>query len=459
MSLRARLTLLFTLAVGSILLLFGVLVYQLVGLFLLDQIDSDLTKTAYAYREALRVNTRNQFDPRSLVNVQTGGGQVVQIWGADRSLQFSRPPGRKAPLDEFGRRAGEPVFRQVEGSPPLRVLSLPLLTNRGPAGVLQVGADLSLMITMQRALLLILTVISFLVVGVVALVMWFFVGRELAPLATITEVALQVARADDLSRRIPLRQPPEDEIGRLILAFNQTLERLEHLFTAQRRFLTDVSHELRTPLTVIKGNVGLIRRIGADEESLAGIEGEVDRLTRLVGNLLLLAQAESGKLPLEISPVELDTVLLDVYQQAKLLAGERIQVRLAEIDQVLVPGDQDRLKQVLINLVGNAVQYTPPNGQVTLSLRKSSEQAQLIISDTGAGIPAQDLPHIFERFYRGERSRKRSPGSGFGLGLSIAYWLVRNHGGTIEVSSKEGKGTTFCVYLPLAKAEVEDEKQ
>jgi signal transduction histidine kinase len=190
----------------------------------------------------------------------------------------------------------------------------------------------------------------------------------------------------------------------------------------------------------------------SDEESIVGIESEVDRLTRLVGDLLLLAQAESGKLPLDSRTVELDTLLLEALQQMQVLAGDRLNLRLGEIDQVLVCGDQDRLKQVIINLVGNAIKYTPDGGEVLVGLSKTSSQAKLVVSDTGPGIPTDDLPHVFERFYRGEKSRTRSKdGKGFGLGLSIAYWIVRNHDGRIEVDSKEGQGTTFCVWLPLAE--------
>ena len=228
------------------------------------------------------------------------------------------------------------------------------------------------------------------------------------------------------------------------------LERLEKLFNTQRSFLADVSHELRTPLTVIKGNAGLIRKLGTiDEESLNGIETEVDRLARLVGDLLLLAQAESGQVPMIMKPVELDTLLLEVFQQMRLLAGERLQVKIVEIDQLLVVADRDRLKQVLVNLVANAIQYTPAGGTVSLSLRNEQNQALLEVRDTGPGIPAEDLPHIFERFYRAEKSRKRSQNTGFGLGLSIAYWIVENHNGRLEAHSKEGEGTTFVLRLPL----------
>jgi signal transduction histidine kinase len=216
--------------------------------------------------------------------------------------------------------------------------------------------------------------------------------------------------------------------------------------------LADVGHELRTPLTVIKGNVDLMQRIGSfDEESLTTIENEVDRLIRMVGNLLLLAQAESGKLPLDIRLIELDTLVLEVLNQMSVLASEKLMLRLAEIDQVLVCGDRDRIKQVLVNLVGNAINYTPSGGVVTIGLGKADDQSRLTIHNTGPGIPSEDLPHVFERFYRGEKSRTRSrDGKGFGLGLSIAYWIVHNHGGRLEVESTEGKGTTFSVWLPLA---------
>jgi signal transduction histidine kinase len=149
--------------------------------------------------------------------------------------------------------------------------------------------------------------------------------------------------------------------------------------------------------------------------------------------------------------VELDTLLLEVLNQMQVLAHERMRLNLGSIDQVLVCGDRDRLKQVMVNLVGNAINYTPKSGEIIMALGKVGDKAQLTVTDNGPGIPADDLPHIFERFYRGEKSRTRQrDGKGFGLGLSIAYWIVRNHGGRIEVNSTLGKGTTFCVWLPLA---------
>jgi two-component system, OmpR family, sensor kinase len=228
---------------------------------------------------------------------------IIQVWGPDRELQIARPARFRQPLSEAGRWAGENTFYSVQANGlTLRVLSIPLLSSRGPTGVLQVGLSLAFIDVTQRTLASVLIMLIILAMFLSGLAAWLVTGQALAPLALVTEIAANITRADDLQRRIPQRAITGDEVGTLIQAFNQTLERLEKLFTTQRRFLADVSHELRTPLTVIKGNVGLIRRAGeADEESLSSIETEVDRLTRMVGDLLLLAQVESGRLPLEMA--------------------------------------------------------------------------------------------------------------------------------------------------------------
>jgi signal transduction histidine kinase len=288
---------------------------------------------------------------------------------------------------------------------------------------------------------------------------WVTASTALRPLEEVTESALQISRADDLSLRIAQSGPPTDEVGRLIVAFNDTLERLENLFETQRRFLADVSHELRTPLTAIRGNIDLIRRMGtADRISLEAISAEVERMTRMVRDLLLLVQAETGKLPLAQDVVELDTLMLEVYQQAKVLANQSLEVRIGQEDQARVMGDRDRLKQVLLNLVANALHHTPSGGTITLGLACLGEYARMTVSDTGPGIPKKELPHIFERFYRIDPSRKRKDQGGAGLGLSIAYWITRSHKGRIEVASEVGKGTTFSVWLPLLPEGAEEAK-
>jgi len=382
----------------------------------------------------------------------------IQVWGKSGKLESKSQNlfDFSIPLYEAGLLQNQPVFQDVvvQGTR-LRVLSIPIvpLKSKRIVGILQVATGLEMIETTQRVLLWVLFIGAAISMVIAGLAGWFSTHQALSPLEAVTQTALQITRADDLSRRIPYSGPVEDEVGQLIHAFNQTLSRLENLFNTQRRFLTDVGHELRTPLTVIKGNVDLMRRMNcSDDESMDSIESEVDRLTRLVGDLLLLAQAESGKLPLVKSTVEMDSLVLDVLNQMRILAKNRVQLKIGEIDQVLVCGDNDRLKQVLVNLIGNAIKYTPTGGEVIVGVGKVGERARITVSDNGPGIPAEDLPYIFERFYRGEKSRTRSlDGKGFGLGLSIAYWIVRNHEGQIDVSSNPSSGTTFCVWLPLAE--------
>jgi Signal transduction histidine kinase len=452
MSLRIRLTLLYTILLGSILLLFGGLVYGLISVVMLNTIDNSLKQTSSEIIGLLKINGGDQFDARSISAFEPSANLLIQVWGANNELQISRPTSWKTALDQNAWVSETTLFTtSTVQNVHLRVLTTPLTSLRGPAGILQVGVDLQLLDIIQQTLTKILIYLTAAGMLITFIVTWFLTRQALAPLTTMTNVATQISKADDLSRRIPSDTFRDDEVGRLVMAFNRTLSRLEKLFGAQRRFLADVSHELRTPLTVIKGNIGIIRKYGADEESLSGIESEVDRLTRLVGDLLLLNQAEAGVLNLDFVKVDLGTVLVEVMQQMSVLAEKKVKLKLKTIDQAIVLGDRDRLKQVFLNLISNAIAYTPSKGSVEVSLIKGEHQAIFAVKDTGAGISAEDLPHIFERFYRGDKSRTHTPTSGFGLGLSIAKWITEKHGGKIEVDSQLEVGTTFTVSLPLAE--------
>jgi signal transduction histidine kinase len=451
-SLRARLTFIYSVLMGTILLVFGVAAYAVVNNVLLSQVDDMLADVSDDFIKLAQVNYLGEVrftSPPANVDVDVS----VQVWGLDERLQESFGPlgHNRLPFDPFNKRTTRPVFQETSfNGLHLRVLNIPLEHNGKRVAVMQIAARLGTVATARSYMVTVMSVIWIYGVIMAGVASSFTVGRALVPLKSIVETAEHINRADDLSRRIPSQDADEDEIGGLIKTFNQTLERLETLFISQQRFLADVSHELRTPLTVIKGNVDLMRRMKQfDEESLTSIDQEAGRLTRLVGGLLMLAQAESGKLPLNLRPVELDLLLTEVFQEMHILAGGKVRVHLNEIDQLMVSGDRDRLKQVLINLVANAIQYTPQNGDVFLSLSKVGDQARILCRDTGPGIPTEDLPHIFERFYRAEKSRTRGKTTGFGLGLSIAKWIVEHHGGRIEVSSKEGQGTTFAIWLPL----------
>jgi two-component system, OmpR family, sensor kinase len=440
---------------GGILLVISAAVIIVVTALLFNTIDNQLedAQRTIVFHNKLKVDELGKVK-LSLKSTDISSDVYVQVWGPDGELQSSFPEG-------FADKPFAPDALHVDGSiyedkdtsnGHFRVLSILLQWRGRKLAVMQVASSLEVVDTARKNLTDVLSIIWVVAVLFSGIVVWFTLGQTLKPLEAITETVEQINRADDLSRRIPYLGSENDEIGNLVSSFNQTLERLEALFTSQQRLLADVSHELRTPLTVIKGNADLMRRMKSfDEESLMSINQEAGRLTRLVGGLLLLAQAESGKLALNMNRVELDLLITEVFQEMSILAGSKVRVRLNEIDQVYVSGDRDRLKQVFINLVANAIQYTPQGGEVFLSLEKIGEQARVICRDTGPGIPAEDLPHIFERFYRAEKSRTRRETTGFGLGLSIANWIVERHGGRIEVNSQEGKGTTFAIWLPLYK--------
>lgn len=457
MSLRTRLTILYTSLVGGILLLFGLTVYQTISIILMDQIDEALFTTASDVFKVYEENPTGQVGIADAQGYDPPANVYIQYWSRNAILWDAWPRDFRRALDPLNIQTLRPVYRSVyHPIGHLRVLTVPVLVGNRLLGTIQVSTGLALIDTTQRVLLFVLLFGVIISMSLAAVAAWFSTHQVLIPLESVTQTALQITRADDLSRRINTQGLSEnDEIGQLIAAFNLTLGRLEQLFHTQRRFLTDVGHELRTPLTVIKGNVALMRRMGCGEDELLdNIDDEADRLTRLAGDLLFLSQAESGKLPLDWRQVELDALVLEVIQQMGVLARGQVQLKIGEFDQVQVCGDRDRIKQVLVNLVSNAVRYTPAGGEVIVSLGKKDRESVISVQDTGPGISAEDLPHIFERFYRGEKSRTRSrDGQGFGLGLSIAYWIVRNHGGRIAVDSAPGRGTRFDIMLPLPDGE------
>lgn len=452
MSIQHRLLLLFTVIFSVAYILFALVVYVLPNRQILAQIDEDLNSLA---SELVSSTTQLGRDgtirvplPEDLATLQTASTFLIIVnRNGEIIVSSSNLAGYDQLLDPNGF-SDETTYSLVPHEDTLlRVQTVPIVTaNQETIGHIQVARLLDnyeiFNDVLSRALLIgLATVIAALVVLAI------LVNNVFRPLDDIATVARQITRADDLSRRVP-HNTRTDEIGELARAFNQTLERLERLFRSQQRFLADVSHELRTPLTSVRGNLDLMRRMGEyDEESMSVIQDETERMSRLLGDLLLLARADSGGLPLRHEPVELDNILFDVYRQVSRIE-KPVTLELREVDQVGILGDEDRLKQLMLNLVDNAVKYTPPGGTVRLSLAKENGWAHLSVSDTGVGIPPEDLPHIFDRFYRVDKARSRAQG-GSGLGLAIAKWVAQAHGGGIQVKSTPGMGTTFTVSLPV----------
>jgi two-component system OmpR family sensor kinase len=283
---------------------------------------------------------------------------------------------------------------------------------------------------------------------------WILSGLVLRPVNRITQTAQAIGAERDFDRRVD-HTGPNDEIGQLATTFNAMLTQLqtayrqvEHSLQQQRQFVADVSHELRTPLTTLRGNLALLRRqpsINAEdrEDIMDDMVGESDRLIRLVNDLLTLAHAESGRAMCS-ELIAITPLIEDVCRQARLLDPDRT-ITCSLPPQVVVIGDQDALKQVLLSLMDNAIKHT--TGPITVTTETANGNATICIRDSGPGIDSQALPHIFERFYRGEQARSRP---GIGLGLSIAKTLVEAQNGAISVESQIEQGSVITVTLPQA---------
>jgi heavy metal sensor kinase len=280
---------------------------------------------------------------------------------------------------------------------------------------------------------------------------YLLAGRVLAPVGAMAETARKIT-AESLSARLPVENP-RDEFGRLAGVFNETLARLDTAFEQLRRFTADASHELRTPLTGMRsvGEVALQRSLTPQgyREVIGSMLEEVDRLTRLVESLLLLTRAEAGRIPLARSVVNLGELVSGVADSLRILAEDKDQELTVDlVAHVTVECDAGVLRQGVINLLYNAIKYTPNKGVIHVAVKRSaSGEATIDVQDTGPGIAAAHRARIFERFYRVDDARARETG-GFGLGLAIARWAVEANGGRIEVDSEVGQGT--LVLPPLA---------
>jgi signal transduction histidine kinase len=255
-----------------------------------------------------------------------------------------------------------------------------------------------------------------------------------------------------LGERLPIIHSG-DELERLSLALNRMIDRLEEALTHNQRFSADASHELRTPLTIIHGELeGLLEIPGLDARTVEGISSaldESDRMARIVHNLMTISRLDSGGERIEMRPVELTGVLKSTLDHMSLLADEKsILVTCNAPASVWVTGDSMRLKQVIVNIVDNAIKYTSEGGKIEVTLQAQNDQAALSVTDTGIGIPAESLPFVFDRFYRADKARSRESG-GTGLGLAIVKAICTAHNGVVSVESSENKGSTLRVQLPL----------
>ena len=374
----------------------------------------------------------------------TDGSVLAATQGLDMN-DYTLPP------DEAARvLSGANVSRNIkvgEGDQ-ARVRTSRITIGREVVGIVQVAEDAEIT---GRTLSHLQTVLLLEGIGGVLLAMiagYWLARGAVRPLQKVVGVAADI-EASDLSRRIKVRGGPA-EVQTLADTFDAMLERLDSAFQQQRNFVLDMSHELRTPLTALRGNIDVLLMDKAmDPEVRSTFEqmsAEVGRMIRLTSNLLYLAHADAGR-ELDYRPVELDVLCLEIYRQTKDLRPD-LTYRLGQKEQVAVMGDRDLLKQMLLNLVDNSLKYTPAGGEVTLSLSTGDSRARLEVRDTGPGIEPDQIPLIFQRFYRARAGAQRGKG-GAGIGLAISQWIVKAHGGDIQVESEPGKGSVFRVVLPM----------
>ena len=278
----------------------------------------------------------------------------------------------------------------------------------------------------------------------------FLARRALKPVDEIAQTAQEIEETD-LSRRINVNT--RDELGRLAATLNAMIGRLEKAFQRQKQFTSDASHELRTPLSVIEAESSLVlqkERPSSDyRQSLEIISQESKQMSSLIDQLLTLARADAGKEQWNFTEVNLGKLISNLSADVEILCQEKgLSFQLDHTQDLVVKGDEARLRELFMNLLDNAIRYTPAPGTVSISLRREGQMAVMAITDTGVGIPAEDIPFIFERFYRVDKSRSRAEG-GTGLGLAICRHIAEAHGGKIEVKSQVGAGSTFSVWLPL----------
>ncbi len=458
-SLRARLALWYLLVFGAILALFGTGMYLHVRDSLLGSVDTTLQARAETVLGQVDVGANG------LPRYQGGDAPAAEAEAAvylfdahghlrERIAGTTELPPHPEALTSALRGQDGWVTMATQ-----RLYIASVRDDRGRvAGVVQVTQSLDTVIAETDGLLaaLLLATPALLLVATVGGV--FLAGRTLAPIDRITRTAEAIGAGNLAGRLGPM--PRADEVGRLAATFDGMLDRLEHAFAQQRQFAADASHELRTPLTIITGDLDvLLRRRRAPEEYeevARGVADEVTRVGRLVEDLLTLARADSGQAEVAREFVYLDALVDEVATGLRRLAlakGVTLETRL-DRDVALI-GDPARLRQLAFNVVGNAVKYTPAGAQVRVTLSSEAGLARLEVTDTGIGIAPEDLPHVFDRFFRADKARTRAEG-GTGLGLAIARWSAEAHGGRIDVRSSPDAGSVFTVTLPLAPTDSDE---
>lgn len=454
-SVRLRLTLWYAGALAVILLAFAVAVYAYAYRSLNAQVKAQLARDFESIEKLVRT------DPGELGELDDHGVATLFRVDRDGEMLFAASAWQRLGFDEAVSRmpSGKDHAHVVVADRRYRI-EIRTLVDGENEHRLAAATDEEAAQHALDDLAKILAIASPLALLLACVGGYILAGRMLAPVAAIARKAREIT-AERLSERLPIENAG-DEFGKLAHVFNHTLARLEDSFHRLRQFTADASHELRTPLTALRsvGEVALRqpdsqsgRSRDTYREAIESMLEEVDRLTRLVESLLQLTRADAGRATLKPEALDLAQLARETADHLRVLAEEKSQtIRLNVTDGTVVRADRDTLRQALINLLDNAIKYSPPGGSIDVSVRHDGEgRVQVCVTDAGPGIPADQHPLVFDRFYRVDKARSREAG-GVGLGLSIARWAVEANGGRIELESAVGRGSSFRIILPMPRS-------
>jgi heavy metal sensor kinase len=463
LSIRSKLTLWYLAILAVVLVGYGVAIYVYLSTSLLRMIDTTLRQRVIQIEEqflALQMNQEVQ-EPRfelsavapQFMQLLDSAGEPTDDAKVSEHLQVKV---RQETLERV-RQSLEPVLEdaQTDGGEPIRIATWRVLDRNGQVEYfIRAGYVTEDIERAQRQLLLLLLLSIPIVLLLASYGGRWLAQKALHPVDQLSRAAEEIG-AKNLKRRVDVPQT-QDELARLAQTFNQMISRLDEAFERERRFTEDASHELRTPLAVLRNEIEVtLRRQRPVEEYSLVLQRcleELVRLTRLVDDLLMLARSDTGELMLSRQAVTLEALCQETVEYMRPLAdqrGLRLDFRV-EDGPVVIQADPRRLRQLVLNLLDNAIKYTPAGGQIQVKVSRDDSAAVVQIIDTGHGIPAEDLPHIFDRFYR-RRQKIDGQAAGFGLGLAICKWIVEAHGGVIVVDSELGHGTRFSFRLPIVR--------
>ena len=462
-SIRIRLTIWYGGGLALIMLLFATSLYLVMSKALHDQIDQSLKDAASAAAHFLEEHRFGPFlfleDLTQTLPELARLDKVFQIFGPQGTvtLQSANIKNFDIPLSDQAMQSAlksEAVYESVRfhDEIPIRLLSHPIYHGESLVNILRVGTSLRPVEKMLDRLIFVLQIGSPLAVLVSMFGGWLLAGRALRPVNNITDTAQRIA-AGDLTQRIHISST--DEIGRLASTFNDMIGRLESSIRQIRQFSADASHELRTPLTITKGETELaLRKNRTPEvyrEVLESNLEEIDRMSRIVDELLFLSRADLGEIKIAKDPVQLEHLIQEIQHQAQILGKDReVETVIRHLEPAEVAGDEWRLRELLLNIVDNAVKYSQEKGQIEINLEQTDTMAKLSVKDNGIGISPDDQKMIFDRFFRSDAARAHVQ-KGTGLGLAICKWITESHQGNIQVESTLGQGSRFTITLPLLR--------